>query len=260
MRWVRLPNPWVHALLGAIFALLIMAFTYERPFFRDGSMFVSTVLHWPEWPSALARRSLRSGLSWFEDQDDLLRANRALRLENLELRAKVEEARVPLGKGSGEILQGRVTYRPPDRWWREIRVDLGTHEGVSPGDAVLSEGFLVGRVQRVAGHECWVELLTSSTLFIPVVVDSTRDLGVVTGTGDGRVQLLYIPPERELQSGISLSTALVSERLQPGIPLGTLKGRDTARGGFFPYSVELGVDLSRLYSVYLFVSHEGEGT
>lgn len=259
MKWDRLPNPWVHAFLAAIFALLIMTFTYEHSFFKEGSMLMSVVLRWPEWPAASARRSLRSGLSWFEDQDELLRANRALNLENLELRAMVEEAKVSLNRASGEILQGRVTYRPPDRWWREIRVDLGLLDGVRPGDAVLSEGFLVGRVQRVADHECWVELLTSSTLLIPVVVDSTRDLGVVTGAGDGRVQLLYIPPERDLKSGMSLSTALVSERLQPGIPLGKLKEREASQGGFSPYSVDLGADLSRLYSVYLFVRQKGEG-
>lgn len=259
MRWDRLPNPWIHALLAVIFALLMMAFTYERPSFREGSMLFSAVLRWPEWPAASARRLFSAGFSWLADQEELLRVNRKLRLENLELRGMVEEAKGLPDKVSGDLRQGRVTYRPPDRWWQEIRVDLGLRDGVRPGDAVLSEGFLVGRVQRVADHESWVELLSSSTLLIPVVVDSTRDLGVVTGTGDGRVQLLYIPPERDLESGMTLSTALVSERLQPGIPLGKIERREAAQGGFSPYSVTLGADLSRLYSVSLFVRQRGEG-
>lgn len=259
MRWDRLPNPWIHALLAVIFALLMMAFSYERSFFREGSTLLSATLRWPELPAASLRRLAGAGYSWFEDQGALLRVNRDLRLENIELRGMAEEARVARKRPSGDILQGRVTYRPPDRWWRELRVDLGLLDGVRPGDAALSDGFLVGRVQRVTDHESWVELLTSSTLLIPVVVDSTRDLGVVTGTGDGRVQLLYIPPERDLESGMTLSTALVSERLQPGIPLGKIDRREVAPGGFSPYSVNLGADLSRLYFISFFVRQREEG-
>ncbi len=254
MRWDRLPNPWIHAALAVILSLLFVVFTYGGDAFRRGSLLFSGVLHWVEWPAATARRTLSTGLTWFEDQQELLRVNRMLRLEVLELRGRAQESvenvepELPAG-----LLRARVTYRPPERWWEEVRVDRGSLDGVRPGDAVLSDGFLVGRVMKVASRECWVELLTSLSLLVPVVVDATRDLGVVTGTGAGGVQLLYIPPERELEEGMTLSTALVSERLQPGIPLGKIGRRDVSRGALFPYEVLLGADLSRLYNVSLFV-------
>lgn len=257
MRWDRLPNPWVHTALAIIVSLLLVVLSYGGTVFREGSLLFSGTLRWAEWPAAAGRQVLVAGFSWFEKQEELLQANRDLSLENLRLRGLLAEEQVQrLQSAQGQFLNAQVIYRPPDRWWQEIRVNRGLLDGVRPGDAVLSNGFLVGRVGRTASRESWVDLLTSPSLLIPVVVDSTRDLGVVNGTGDGRVQLLYIPPERALEEGMTVSTALVSESLQPGIPLGNLGMRDAGKGTFSPYRLVLGADLSRLYHVSLFITQE----
>lgn len=96
----------------------------------------------------------------------------------------------------------------------------------------------------------WAELITSPSFMIPAVVDDTRDLGVVCGDGTGSVLLRYIPSGRALKSGMKISTAMVGEQLPPGLPIGTVAGEAIAGSdGYSAYKVDLGADMSTLYSV-----------
>ncbi len=111
------------------------------------------------------------------------------------------------------------------------------------------DGALVGKVSRVESNSAWIELLTSPSLYIPVVVEETRDLGVLNGEGDGNIWLLYVPAEKKLRIGMNLSTALVSEQLPPGIPIGKISGVGSEIGGYRIYKLSLNADLSKLYKV-----------
>ena len=126
------------------------------------------------------------------------------------------------------------------------------------GLPIFQDGFLVGRVSSVSTYSSWVELLTSSALIIPVVVEETRELGVVVGDGNGSVLLTYIPEGRGIEKGMKVSTALVGELLPPGFPIGVILEEITASGsGYSTYKITPGASLGALYSVSILQHSRG---
>ena len=115
---------------------------------------------------------------------------------------------------------------------------------------MLQNGSLVGRTTVVENSFSWVELVTSSSLMVPAVIEETRDLGVAAGDGQGGVWLLFIPEGRSLVPGMTVSTAMISEILPPGIPIGRLsEQKKRSDEGFVSYRLETGASLPLLYSV-----------
>jgi rod shape-determining protein MreC len=92
---------------------------------------------------------------------------------------------------------------------------------------------------------------------IPVVVEKTRDLGVITGDGEGGIRLLYVPLENLLSPGMRLSSTLVSEHLSPGLRIGEVGEAVGIEGSYRIYSVVPGAVFSRLFRVQILVQKEG---
>jgi rod shape-determining protein MreC len=143
----------------------------------------------------------------------------------------------------------RVTLREPHGWWSEVRINKGQNDGIIVGLPVFQDGFLAGRVNSVSSFSSWVELLTSPSLMIPAVIEEMRELGVVVGDGEGSVFLTYIPNGRSVEAGMKVSTALVSEILPPGIPIGTIESEAAAGSGYRTYKINPGASASTLYGV-----------
>jgi rod shape-determining protein MreC len=131
-------------------------------------------------------------------------------------------------------------------------LNVGSDKGLKQGDPIFQNGFLIGRIVSVEDRFAWAELVTSSSMMIPVVVEETRDLGVVMGDGEGRVWLHYVPERMGVEVGMTLSTALVSDQLPPGLRIGYISGEILVMpNGHNAWRVNLGADLSRLYAVSL---------
>lgn len=143
-----------------------------------------------------------------------------------------------------------VDFRDPLNWWDEARLHVSGNRLPSVGTPVFEGANLAGMVSMVDGINVWIKLITSSSLFIPVVVEDTRELGVIVGDGDGGVWLKYMPIESSYVAGTRLSTALGISTLPPGIAIGKLSGvRRESSPGVVEYSVVCGAELSKLQSV-----------
>lgn len=111
--------------------------------------------------------------------------------------------------------------RYPGEWWRFVVIDKGSTDGVVRGMPALQKGrFLAGRVRYIESNSSVIELISSSTMLVPVVVDDTRDIGIIRGDDVGGVWLLYIPMERKLEAGMTISTAMAGEALPRESPSG----------------------------------------
>ena len=214
--------------------------------------FVGNVLAIPEYPAVVVREFLRNVYLWSRDKNELTEQLEALKDENAKLRVAssvfiAEQIKTELG---ARMENARVTLREPHSWWNDFRIDKGLNDGIVMGLPVFQDGFLVGRVSSVSTFSAWVELLTSPSLMIPVVIEETRELGVVVGDGNGSVLLTYIPEGRGIEIGMKVSTALVNELLPPGIPIGSISGEVTASGnGYATYRITPGASTSGLYAV-----------
>ncbi|PIE54181.1 MAG: rod shape-determining protein MreC [Dethiosulfovibrio peptidovorans] len=216
---------------------------------------------WAQWlelmerPAVMIRHGYRSGQMWFQERRTLMEELAGLKRENdsLFLALHMKDALILRKTLMGALADARVDLRLSRSWWNEFRIDQGGLDGLSPGDPVLQEGFLIGRISRVDDHRSWVSLLTSTSEMVPVIVRETRDVGVVVGDGQGGLWLCYIPDNSDIQPGMALDTALISEFLPPGIPVGLVADGDRESDlGTKEYQVISGGSLSRIYGVRVF--------
>ena len=243
---------WIHGLLAISASLLLLAAAPQRHVFRGGVDLLGEILKYPEYPAVALGNAVRSFSFWFTERREIQKRLETLEEENVHLRLAWTMGAAFRVKQDLERLPGyaRVTLREPLSWWSEVRIGKGSGDGVSFGAPVLQNGFLAGRVSSAESSHSWVELITSSSLMVPVVIEETRDLGVVAGDGEGGVWLLYIPEGRPLGEGMKISTAMVSEALPPGIPIGTLSPESKKTGGgYLSWRVVPGASLSQLYAL-----------
>jgi rod shape-determining protein MreC len=248
----RLTREWVNGLVALTVGLFLLGASPTMTFLRSLVDAVGNVLSVPEYPAVLLREFARDVYRWSRDKSDLARQLEFLKDENSKLRIvnsvlMAEQVKAEL---DARMKDATVTLREPNSWWNEFRIDKGFNDGIIMGLPVFQNGFLVGRVSSVSTYSSWVELLTSSALMIPVVVEETRELGVVVGDGNGSVLLTYIPEGRGIEKGMKVSTALVGELLPPGIPIGVITEEVTASGnGYSTYKITSGASLGALYTV-----------
>ncbi|MDO9508149.1 MAG: rod shape-determining protein MreC [Thermovirgaceae bacterium] len=248
----RITSAWLHGLAATTVGLLFLAVSPGSPVAEKAVEYTAVILDWPERPAILVRYLAAEGVFWVSGMRDLGERLKEMELENVRLRSTLQARPDLLVPDRSGLTASRVDVRPPAFWWKEVRIDKGSSDGVQEGMPALQDGFLAGRVSRVFSNHSWVELLTSPTLLVPVVVDETRDLGVLAGDGSGRVHVLYIPEEKELRDGMSLSTALASDLLPPGLPVGAISSTDPrTEGGFRVYRVIPGADFSTMYSLFI---------
>ncbi|MCP4501952.1 MAG: rod shape-determining protein MreC [Deltaproteobacteria bacterium] len=106
---------------------------------------------------------------------------------------------------------------------RVARIDRGRIDGVRRGDAVTSSRGFVGRVLSTGATAADILLLTDPTSFIDVVVQRTREQGLVRGVGSDnayRVQVEDFDRLADVKSGDVLLTSGLDEHVPPGIFVG----------------------------------------
>ena len=256
----RLTVEWILGIVALIAGLFLLGASPNLSVLKNVVDFVGSVLSVLEYPAVVSREFLRDFYRWARDKNDLARQLEALRDENskLQITNSVLVAEQIKAELDTRMEDARVTLREPHSWWNEFRIDKGFSQGVIIGLPVFQNGFLVGRVSSVSTFSSWVELLTSPALMIPVVIEETRELGVVVGDGSGSVLLTYIPEGRGIEAGMKISTALISELLPPGIPIGSIADEGTASGsGYVTYKVAPGAATSMLYTVSILKHSKG---
>ena len=245
----------VNAMLAFICSLLLSWAYYAYPsLIRALTDQVGNLLSYPERPAQEIRSLVQGARSWVLERKSLQERNMELEVENLALRTSLQRVGVPAPATTQTLIGARVTLRYPDAWWKEIRVDRGSQDGVKLGAPALSEGFMIGKVVRVGPDYAWVELVTSASFLLASVVNETWDLGVINGDDMGGVWLLYMPPEKTFQEGMMVSTALVGDYLPPGIPIGRITAPGDQRDGFTPQKIASGAELTQLYGVQILAS------
>lgn len=246
---------WIHGLVAVILSLSLLVASPHIRISRVAMDFTYRILSVPEYPAVLLRDSLKNLSAWMKDKQEFQKELDSLKLQNMRLRGLigVEEADRLADSIDNEIAVARVTFRPPASWWSEVRINKGENDGITVGLPVLRDGFVVGRIAGVDNYSSWVELITSSSMMIPVVVDETRELGVIAGDGTGKTWLMYLPDSSDILTGMAISTALVSETLPPGLPIGRVDKTMTKKiAGSSAYRVVLGGDISRLLKVEIY--------
>ncbi len=197
-----------------------------------------------------------------------------LRAENARLRAEVERLQrelAQLEEVSAEVqrlrrlvgfrppaslgtVAARVVSRDPSRWYTTLTVDRGSRDGVARNDPVVTAEGLVGRVLEVYPHTSRVLLVTDPRSSVGVLVQTTRDPGVVEGTSTGQLRLRYLSRSSPLRDGDVLVTSGLGGIFPRGLRVGVVRKVVRTAGALFQEAdVQPAADLSRLEEVLVVV-------
>jgi len=113
-------------------------------------------------------------------------------------------------------------------------VNLGTHDGVKPGQVVIDAHGVMGQVVEVMPRTSLVMLVTDPDHAIPVVIERTGLRTVAYGTREGDLlSLPNISMAADVHPGDKLLTSGLGGRFPPGFPVGEIQSVEPAASGMF---------------------------
>lgn len=255
----RIFKPWVQGMLAILLGLLILFVMARSPGLHR--MLVDSVnkaLRFPEKPVLELRNLVKFSSNWLLERASYQERITKLETKNFEMSKALQRAAIPITAPAAGYVRALVTLRYPEEWWNELRIDKGKNSGIVKGTAVLSDGYLIGRVVDVASDYAWVELITSSSSLVAATVDETRELCILNGDNKGNLKLLYAQQDSEFKRGMKVSTSLMNEQIPPGVPIGSVIDESDSKDNYKQIRISAGAHLTQLYSVDVFVAKASE--
>lgn len=105
---------------------------------------------------------------------------------------------------------------------RSALLNAGKRNGVRRGLAVMSEDGLVGSVVEVGEFHARVLLITDLNAQIPVVIENSRDPGIMVGDNTNQTRILYLPQNSSVAPGDRVVTSGHGGVFAPGLPIGVV--------------------------------------
>lgn len=146
----------------------------------------------------LRRKMAESRNERFRVEEILLENERLTRL--LEIRKAVPAS-------VRRSVVARVLGRSISSWSRTFLLDKGSRDGLRPNMLVLSELSLIGRVAETGPSVSKALAINDPNSKIAVLVQRTRQEGVLFGTLSGECRVKYLSLDREVKPGDVVETA-----------------------------------------------------
>jgi rod shape-determining protein MreC len=160
-------------------------------------------------------------------ENDLLLA-RQKAAESERLAAENELLRQELGfkkKSSLTLHSCTVLSRDPEQLADALVIDCGENQDVKEGQAVLSQGYLVGKVFHVGKYSSTVFLITNaqSSMDAQIIVpNADRVTGIVKGSFGSGIIMDFISQNAPLNKGDLVTTAGISGTIPKDILIGEI--------------------------------------
>jgi len=177
----------------------------------------------------------------------------SLQKENKELKKKVEELTFEVSRLSElkieneslkkqlgfinstnfQTVAARVIAKEPSNFLKIIVIDKGSKDGIKKNLAVVSGGFLLGRIQEVNSDTSKVVLLMDSNFQISGMVQERSALGLVKGQiGSGAV-MEEISKEKLVKNGDTVVTSNLENEVPENLLIGKITDISVESNGLF---------------------------
>lgn len=178
--------------------------------------------------------------------NDLARENTELRelmlLKEAEI-AKLEFARgendqlkkdleFKLGRSDFNSLAATVINYSPTSIYQTITINRGSSDGVAVGQAAVSSGFLIGKVNKVSERTAEIWLLSNRNLVTPVMLTESQTVGLLKGSIRGLV-VENIPLDTKVEKGSPVVTSALEGLYPAGIAIGAVEEVISAKEEIF---------------------------
>ncbi|HUD20603.1 MAG TPA: rod shape-determining protein MreC [Candidatus Saccharimonadales bacterium] len=216
--------------IGVVIALLILGqFVFFRPV-RDTAR---KIIGYPTRSFLVLGRKISTAGHLLVSINDLSKENNALRSENNQLMAEL--GTLTAVKGENDQLRTDLNFaqsRPDLKLtpaaitdysllggYQSFTIDKGASDGVKEGQAVVSSGYLIGRVNKVSGSTAQVFQLSNRNLITPVTLVDTQTTGLLKGSISGLI-VDNVPVDAKVAAGELITTSSLEGLYPAGIAVG----------------------------------------
>lgn len=190
---------------------------------------------------ALKNHPGESKPSAFETQEILLENDRL---------TKILELRKILPSDFNRAVFARVIGRSPSTWNRVFLIDKGTQQGIRVNQPVLSGRSLIGKIIESGPTVSKVLLITDPNSKIGVMIQRTRQQGVLYGTFSGACRIKYLSVDAEVKNTDRVESAGTGGFFPKGLPVGNVSRAWKEPGQIYQVAeVDPSTDLSRIEEV-----------
>jgi len=116
----------------------------------------------------------------------------------------------------------RVIGRANHPFLQTVILDAGKANAVKPGQAVVDERGMIGRIFLAGDHTSWVILLTDLNSRIPVTIQPGNTQAIMAGDNSMAPTIQILSQGTELKSGDQVITSGDGGLLPSGLPVGTI--------------------------------------
>lgn len=153
----------------------------------------------------------------------------------------------------------RVVARDPANWWRSLKIDLGTRDGISSNAPVLTVNGLVGRVSEAGLTHSQIVLVGDPDCRVSVLIadEKSREQGMIAPSSsspsdDALVDLSYLSRNAKLAAGQTVVTSGQGGVFPAGIVVGHIADFRTIGYGLYKEArVSLAVKMNQLEEVWV---------
>ncbi len=152
-----------------------------------------------------------------------------LRLENEALRKELlftRQSKLPL-------VPCRVAGRNPLGLTDTVTLACGTDQGVREGLAIVSEGYLVGKITYAGPSVSTALLITSSKFSIDAKLSKTNATGLAGGSFGTGLVLDRLPQREPLERGMLVVTAGLTDQVPRNLLIGAIGDLLSTQGDLF---------------------------
>tara|TARA_B100000959_G_C14972353_1_gene620245 strand:- start:1176 stop:2042 length:867 start_codon:yes stop_codon:yes gene_type:complete len=146
--------------------------------------------------------------------------NEYLTTENKNLKKAIEDSQVALEDNTQDNILAKVLLDKESPFLKSIIVSKGSRVGIKKGMPVINEGYLTGKIIEVNYLSSRVLLLNDLNSKIPIIVEKLGTHAILSGFGEKRPRLEYLPEGFELSEDITVFTSGKDGIFPPGIPIG----------------------------------------
>jgi rod shape-determining protein MreC len=153
----------------------------------------------------------------------------------------------------------RVVARDPANWWKTLKIDRGSRDGIVTNAPVVTPEGLVGRVSEVGFAQSQVVLVGDPDCRVSVLVgdEKSREQGMIAPASSSPldetlVELSYISRNSKLAPGQVVVTSGQGGVFPKGIVVGQIADfRSVGYGLYKEAMVRLAVKMNRLEEVWV---------
>ncbi|HEY1074431.1 MAG TPA: rod shape-determining protein MreC [Patescibacteria group bacterium] len=250
--WRKVQRP----LIGLLFAILVLFIPPVRNrIIVTLSPLVVTTRHVGE--SVFDFAQLIASIPTLSSENGSLRSHinelQALEVKQKELAHENELLRKELNLSpaqSDTLIAAQVISRASSVSQQQIVINKGTKDGFTTGMAVVAQGYFIGQVEEALESTSRIDLITSVRSLVPVVLQTSRSVGLLKGGAEGLV-IDEIPRDVTIDSGEALVTANLGNVVRGGLPVGTVSAVLSGKSDVFQSArIHSPIDFSRLEVVF----------